>query len=275
MDTGAADSIVDTLVSRSSPAMIPWTMALIGALIGLPMFFEVGLVMMVPVVILVVRRTHLPLMRVAIPTLAGLSVMHAAVPPHPGPLAALSCFNNANIGLTMMFGIPIAILTIVIVGPAFSKLASKWVPVGAPEEFVPPSERNNQQPRAVPPFRLSIICIVLPALLMLIASVFEIVDSADYKSGALWSQMVIFLGKPEMALLMALLVSMVILGVSGHVPFSTMNASLSASLPTVAGVLLIVGGGGGYKGMLVDTGIGSMIGSFVDHSHSRFCCSVG
>lgn len=102
---------------------------------------------------------------------------------------------------------------------------------------------------------------------MLIASVFEIVDSADYKSGALWSQMVIFLGKPEMALLMALLVSMVILGVSGHVPFSTMNASLSASLPTVAGVLLIVGGGGGYKGMLVDTGIGSMIGSFVDHSH--------
>lgn len=90
MDTGAADSIVDTLVGRSSPAMIPWTMAAIGALIGLPMFFEVGLVMLVPVIVLVTRRTGLPLMKVAIPTLAGLSVMHACVPPHPGPLAALS-----------------------------------------------------------------------------------------------------------------------------------------------------------------------------------------
>lgn len=67
MDTGAADSIVDTLLAKASPKMIPWTMALIGALIGLPMFFEVGLVVLVPVIILITRRSKLPLMRVAIP----------------------------------------------------------------------------------------------------------------------------------------------------------------------------------------------------------------
>ena len=149
MDTGAADSIVDALVDRSSRAMIPWTMAVIGALIGLPMFFEVGLVMLVPVVILVTRRTGLPLMKVAIPTLAGLSVMHAAVPPHPGPLAALSCFRDANVGMTMMVGIPIAILTIAIVGPAFSSFASRWVPVGAPESFAV-SEQDRDGSKRLP-----------------------------------------------------------------------------------------------------------------------------
>lgn len=267
MDTGAADSIVDTLVDRSSPAMIPWTMALIGALIGLPMFFEVGLVMMVPVIILVTRRTKLPLMKVAIPTLAGLSVMHAAVPPHPGPLAALSCFNNANIGLTMMFGIPIAILTVVIVGPAFSSLAAKWVPVGAPENFHDSKEEDGSGPSSLPPFALSILCILMPAALMLINAIFEIAAPGAYRSGSTWSQIIIFLGKPEIALLVALLFSMFVLGGIGHISFDTMNKSLSASLPSVAGILLIVGGGGGYKGVLVDTGIGSMIGGFVEHSH--------
>ncbi len=266
MDTGAADSIVDALVDRSSRAMIPWTMAVIGALIGLPMFFEVGLVMLVPVVILVTRRTGLPLMKVAIPTLAGLSVMHAVVPPHPGPLAALSCFRDANVGMTMMVGIPIAILTIAIVGPAFSSFASRWVPVGAPESFAV-SEQDRDGSKRLPPFPLAVACILLPAVLMLIAAIFEIADPTAYHSGSAWSQALIFLGKPEIALLAALLLSMGVLGGVGHIPFATMNRSLGESLPSVAGIMLIVGGGGGYKGVLVDTGIGSIIGSFVEQSH--------
>ena len=103
-DSGGADRIVDTLVSRSSVKALPWMMALVGALIGLPMFFEVGLVLLMPVIILVARRSGLPLMRIAIPTLAGLSAMHGLVPPHPGPLVAISALG-ANLGLTLALGV--------------------------------------------------------------------------------------------------------------------------------------------------------------------------
>jgi len=99
-DSGGADRIVDTLVNRSSVKALPWMMALVGALIGLPMFFEVGLVLLMPVIILVARRSGQPLMRIAIPTLAGLSAMHGLVPPHPGPLVAISALG-ANLGLTL------------------------------------------------------------------------------------------------------------------------------------------------------------------------------
>ena len=100
-DSGGADRVVDTLVGKSSPALLPWTMALVGAVIGLPMFFEIGLVLLMPVIILVARRSGQPLIRIAIPTLAGLSAMHGLVPPHPGPLVAVSALD-ANLGLTLL-----------------------------------------------------------------------------------------------------------------------------------------------------------------------------
>ena len=112
-DSGGADRVVDTLVGRSSTKALPWTMALVGAVIGLPMFFEIGLVLLMPVIILVARRSGLSLMRIAIPTLAGLSAMHGLVPPHPGPLVAVSALN-ANLGLTLALGVLVAIPTVVL-----------------------------------------------------------------------------------------------------------------------------------------------------------------
>src|SRR6195952_743460 len=103
-DSGGADEIVDTIVGHASPKTLPWTMALVGAIIGLPMFFEIGLVLLIPVIILVARRSGLPLMRIAIPTLAGLSAVPALGPPHPGPLIAVSALG-ANLGITLGFGV--------------------------------------------------------------------------------------------------------------------------------------------------------------------------
>jgi GntP family gluconate:H+ symporter len=133
-DSGGADEIVDTIVGRSSPRTLPWAMALVGALIGLPMFFEIGLVLLMPVIFLVSRRSGLPLIRVGIPALAGLSVMHGLVPPHPGPLVAVDALK-ADLGLTLGLGVLIGIPTVVIAGPLFSKYAARWVNVPAPELF--------------------------------------------------------------------------------------------------------------------------------------------
>ena len=90
-DSGGADQIVDTIVGHASPRALPWAMALVGAIIGLPMFFEIGLVLLMPVIYLVARRSQLSLITVGIPALAGLSAMHGLVPPHPGPLVAIDC----------------------------------------------------------------------------------------------------------------------------------------------------------------------------------------
>jgi GntP family gluconate:H+ symporter len=129
-DSGGANRIVGTMVGRVGPGRLPWMMAAIAAILGLPLFFEVGVVLLVPVVVLVARRTGLSLMKVGIPALAGLSVLHGLVPPHPGPLTAIGLLN-ADLGRTLIFGIIIAIPTVAVAGPLLARYVDRWVPKSA------------------------------------------------------------------------------------------------------------------------------------------------
>ena len=134
-DSGGADTIVDTIIGKVGARGLPWAMALIAAILGLPLFFEVGVVLLVPVVILVARRTDVPLMRVGIPALAGLSILHGLVPPHPGPLVAIDALG-ADLGLTLLFGLIVAVPTLVLCGPLLARLVEQWVPLHASDEAV-------------------------------------------------------------------------------------------------------------------------------------------
>jgi GntP family gluconate:H+ symporter len=146
-DSGGADQLVDTIVRRSSERALPWAMALVGMIIGLPMFFEIGLVLLMPVILLVARRSGLPLMRVAIPALAGLSAMHGFVPPHPGPLAAVGALN-ADLGLTLALGVLVAVPTVIVGGPLFSRFAARWVDVPVPELFLGAETEERARPES-------------------------------------------------------------------------------------------------------------------------------
>ncbi|WP_345185953.1 gluconate:H+ symporter [Microbacterium panaciterrae] len=260
-DSGGADRVVDTLISKASAAALPWVMGLVGALIGLPMFFEVGLVLLVPVIILVARRSGVSLMKIAIPTLAGLSAMHGLVPPHPGPLAAISLIG-ANLGVTLAFGVLIAIPTVIIAGPLFGKLAARWVDVPVPALFqtdqdtAQPGDTAAVQARRRPSFGATLFSILLPVFLMLLSAIVDVVAPTD--TSAL-KGVIDFLGKPVIALLIAVLVGMVVLGRGGAMSSKQVGASVSASLPAIAGILLIVGAGGGFKQVLVDSTIGTVI----------------
>ena len=114
-------------------------MALVGAIIGLPMFFEIGLVLLMPVIYLVARRAQVSLITVGIPALAGLSAMHGLVPPHPGPLTAIG-YLGADLGLTLALGVLVAVPTVIVSGPLFGRLAGRWVDVPAPHTFDPSRE---------------------------------------------------------------------------------------------------------------------------------------
>jgi len=295
-DSGGADQIVHTIVSRSSARALPWAMALVGALIGLPMFFEIGLVLLIPVIILVARRSGLPLFRIAIPTLAGLSVMHGLVPPHPGPLVAVAALK-ANLGLTLALGVLIAVPTVVIAGPIFSRFAASWVDVPVPALFITAedegaSENSRQgqlgtgghaapqrqgrgtkvrsapareavQTRPRPSFAAALASILLPVVLMLGKAIADVVaPNSESKIKVLLD----FVGTPLIALTIAVIVGIITLGRGGQMNKEAVSSSLEQSLPPIAGILLIVAAGGGFKQVLIDTGIGNVIAKAIEGS---------
>lgn len=256
-DSGGADRIVDTLVSRSSAKTLPWMMALVGAIIGLPMFFEIGIVLLMPVIMLVSRRSGVSLIKIAMSTIAGLSAMHGLVPPHPGPLVAVTALN-ANLGMTLAFGVAVAIPTVVIAGPLFGHIAARWVDVPVPHIYTqnPAPKDEDAQPRRQPSFAVTLGSILLPVVLMLARAVAEVVAP---DSRAWLVRLVIYLGTPIIALGLAVLVGMLTLGVGGGMGKKAINTTLGNALGPIAGILLIVGAGGGFKQVLIDTGIANMI----------------
>jgi len=258
-DSGGADEIVDTIVGRSSGRSLPWAMALVGALIGLPMFFEIGLVLLMPVILLVARRSGQSVIRIGIPTLAGLSVMHGLVPPHPGPLVAIDALN-ADLGVTLGLGVLIAIPTAIIAGPVFGKIAARWVDVPAPHLFDRPEE---QQRPDRPSFPVTLATVLLPVVLMLAKALADILVDDETQPTR---QVVDIVGTPLIALLIAVLVALLTLGRGAKMTRAEVAKSVESGLPPIAGILLIVAAGGGFKQTLVDTGVGTVVADWVASS---------
>ncbi|MEH3034666.1 MAG: gluconate:H+ symporter [Aeromicrobium erythreum] len=257
-DSGGADQVVDTIVGRASDRTLPWAMAAIGAIIGLPMFFEIGLVLLMPVIFLVARRSGRSLVALGIPALAGLSAMHGFVPPHPGPLAAVDALK-ADLGLTLGLGVLVAVPTIIVSGPLLAPVLDRWVPLPVPDTFE--SSRDDDARR--PAFGVTIATVMVPVVLMLAKTLADVVDDG----GGGWLKATLdFVGTPFVALLLAVLVAMVTLGRGGAMGRDGVMDSVSASLPPIAGIILIVGAGGGFKQTLVDTGIAQVVSDWVADS---------
>jgi GntP family gluconate:H+ symporter len=277
------------------------------ALIGLPLFFEIGVVLLVPVVLLVASRVDVPLMKVGIPALAGLSVLHGLVPPHPGPLVAIAALK-ADLGLTLLYGIIVAIPTVIISGPLLANLIARYVHATPPVELLPTRRR---EPVAVgagagvgsasgslgaahdlgepddvvarqtrrdslgeddaddtsfghrrPAFGPVVATVLLPIVLMLARAIGEL--TLD-KSSSVRSVLDI-IGTPVVALLAGVIVAMFTMGTAIGASRDDLSASLSGALPPIAGILLIVAAGGGFKQVLVDAGVGNVVADWAKGS---------
>jgi gluconate:H+ symporter, GntP family len=288
-DSGGADGIVKRIVTSVSGAALPWAMAGVAALVGLPLFFEVGVVLLLPIVLLVARRTTVPLLQIGIPALAGLSVLHGLVPPHPGPLVAIASLN-ADLGLTLAFGLLCAIPTVIIAGPVFGNFISKRVYVPVPvragldretadlaagsgpaggHDFVDrddlanagagepdaPVEGDLPRPSRNPGFWPSVLTVLLPIVLMLARAIAEL----TLDDGSPLRTVFEIAGEPVVALLAGVLLAMYTLGKRAGFDRVQTSAVIGGSLPPIAGILLIVAAGGGLKQVLVDSGIGNVI----------------
>ncbi|MGW0944660.1 GntP family permease [Streptomyces sp. NPDC002623] len=252
-DSGGADQIVDTILSKASGRTMPWAMVLIASVIGLPLFFEVGVVLLIPVVLMVAKRGNYSLMRIGIPALAGLSVMHGLVPPHPGPLVAIDAVG-ANLGVTLALGVLVAVPTVVIAGPLFSRYAARWVDVPAPDRMIP--QRPSEDLERRPGFGATLATILLPVALMLSKALVDIV--VDDKENTV-QRVFDVVGSPLIALLSAVLVGIFTLGRPAGFSKERISQLVDKGLAPIAGILLIVGAGGGFKQTLIDCGVGQMV----------------
>ncbi|OBK73576.1 GntP family permease [Mycobacterium sp. 1274761.0] len=285
-DSGGADEIVDTIVGHASPRALPWAMALVGAIIGLPMFFEIGLVLLMPVIYLVAKRSQLSLIAVGIPALAGLSAMHGLVPPHPGPLTAIDLLH-ADLGITLALGVAVAIPTVIVAGPMFGRLAGRWVVVDVPDRFDADDYTRDAGMGAAageveadgtagatqtatrtqlrrPSFGITLFSVLLPVALMMGKALADIfIDDEN----SVLRQTFDILGRPLMALLIAVVVGIFTLGRGAAMTRDQITKCLESALPPVAGIIMIVAAGGGFKQVLVDTGIGTKLAEWATAAH--------
>jgi GntP family gluconate:H+ symporter len=284
-ESGGADRVVSAFVDRVSTRRLPWAMAGVAALIGIPLFFEVGVVLLVPIVLLVARRTRVSVLAVGIPALAGLSVLHGLVPPHPGPLVAIDALK-ADLGRTLLFGLICAIPCVILAGPVFGSWISRRLDLPVPVMFGSRDNVNRDDDdggsgpvddlggvtsggqrtavgtavetptRRLPGLGATIATVLLPVVLMLLRAIGEL--TLDEGSGL--RSFLDVIGTPMIALLAGVILAMFTLGTAVGFGREKISATLGGSLPAIAGILLIVAAGGGFKQVLVDAGVGDLVG---------------
>lgn len=259
--SGAADRIAATLLAFGKGRWLPWVMALVAMIIGLPLFFEVGLVMMVPLIFVMARQSGQSLLKIGIPALAGMTTLHALMPPHPGPLIAVSALH-ADLGLTMLLGLVIAVPAVILAGPLYGNWLSKRMPI---EESPAMAQLFGNRARAErqPGFGVSLLVVLLPVLLMLGRTLARVVMEPEHPL----AKALAFLGEPLVALSLAVLAAIILLGWGNGMSRENVGSTLSKSLAPIAALLLTIGAGGGLKQTLLDAHISQTISKAAEQAH--------
>jgi gluconate:H+ symporter, GntP family len=263
-ESGGADQIAHTLVRLFGEKRVHWAMMVIGLVVGLPAFFEVGFVLLVPIAFTVARRTRTSLILVGLPMAAGLSVVHGLVPPHPAALLAVSIYK-ADVGRTIFYALLVGIPTAVIAGPLYAKLIARHVQL-APESAIGAELVEHDVERSLPGFGLTLATILLPVGLMLIGSW----ANAQPAPGSVLNQGLRLVGNDDMALLIGVLFSFVTLGRMRGFDRQTIQRFCNECLAPTATITLLVGAGGGFGRVLQDSGVSQAIVSLALMSHVSF-----
>ncbi|SEU22500.1 gluconate:H+ symporter [Paenibacillus sp. NFR01] len=260
-ESGGAERIANTLVDRFGEKNVHWAMMLVGFVVGIPVFFEVGVILLIPVVFMVARKTKMPLLQIGIPILAGLSTVHGLVPPHPAPMIAIDAYG-ANLGKTIMYSILVGLPTAIIAGPLFGKFIGKRIEVTPPAELA--EQFAAKSVRELPGFGITLLTILLPVILMLTGSVADILDPSGVHAFTPFAK---FIGHEVIALLIAAVFSFFSLGFARGFKKEDISRFTSECLAPTASIILIIGGGGAFKQVLIDSGVGGAIAAVATQSH--------
>ncbi len=246
-ETGAAQQITSTIMQKVGIKNIHWALALVGFIIGIPLFYNTGFVLMIPLVFSIVYQYKLPAVATGIPLLAALSVAHGFLPPHPSPSALVTQFN-ASLSTTMFYGIIIAIPTIIVAGPLFSRRLKSIASIPL-ETFQPADISAGRLPGVFISFFVALLPVVLFALAALLPFVLP--------SGS--QQVVSFFSQPSIVMIIALAVATFSLGLKKGRNMKQVMNMYGEAAKEIAMILLIIGGAGALKQILVDSGVSKQI----------------
>jgi len=248
-ESGAANEITDRLVRSFGLKRIQWAVILAGFIVGVPMFYSVGFVMLIPVIFAIARSTQLPLLYIGIPMVASLSVTHGFLPPHPAPTAIAQIYQ-ADVTLVFFYGVILAIPTIILAGPVFGSTLRN-IKVDLRTDLF----RDQELPEKRPGYWVSLVTALIPVVLMGVAAVAKLQLPEETFAYRFLS----FIGDPVIALLIALLIAIYTLGLRLGRSMKSIMESLTESVKAIAMILLIIGAGGAFKQVLVDSGVGDYI----------------
>jgi Gnt-I system high-affinity gluconate transporter len=255
-DSGAAQQITQSLVRLSGTRRIQWAMALSGFLVGLPMFYGAGFMVLMPLVFAVGASTGLPLLYLGIPVLAALSVAHGFLPPHPSA-TAIAVQLHARIGKTLLYGLVVAIPTIILAGIVWGRTMRKYRPVPNSEVLTV----TLMDPQELPGLGLSLTAALMPLILFSATALLGLVPG----NGGL-KKVISFIGDPNMAMLIAVLSGIYLLGLRRGKPMRVLMRSLEDAFKGVAPVLLIIAGAGVFMQVMSDGGVNVYIAKLLEHT---------
>jgi len=260
-ESGGADRIAHTLISVFGEKNVAWAMVAAGFVVGLPVFFEVGFVLLVPIAFNVARRTGTSLVMVGLPMVAGLSVVHGLVPPHPAAMLAVTAYN-ADVGRTVFYAVLVGIPTAILAGPLYARFITPHIHLPAEnpiaEQFI-----EDKPAQDLPSFGLTLATVLLPIALMLVGSWADAISPPQ----STINNVLRLLGNADIALLVAVGVSFITLGrMRGFTREAILKFSEECLAPT-ATITLLVGAGGGFGRILQDSGTSQAIIDLALHAH--------
>lgn len=251
-ESGAGLQIANYFVKVFGEKKLPWAMFFSGFIIGIPVFFEVGILILLPLVISIQKATKKNILLIALPGIAGLSVVHGLVPPHPGAIAAIGIYG-ADLGKVLLYSLIIALPAGIISGPLFAKYIYKRViPKGEPS-LVTVEQKNAA---SLPGVGISFLSILLPVILMIIGTAAPFIGLPNEAA-----QILAFIGSPLVALLIACFAAYYFLGFRQGMDRDTIKKFTEDCILPVGSILLIIGAGGAFKQVLIDSGVGATIGT--------------
>ncbi|MEH7072958.1 GntP family permease [Neobacillus drentensis] len=259
-DSGGAQRIAMTLVNKFGEKNIQWAVVAASFIIGIALFFEVGLVLLIPIVFAISRQLKVSILYLGIPMTAALSVTHGFLPPHPGPTTIAGEYG-ADLGQVLLYGFIISIPTVYIAGPLFTKLAKKMVPQSFAKtgNIASLGEQKTFKLEDTPGFGISVFTAMLPVILMSIATIITLLQKTIGFADNNLLAIIRFVGGASPAMVISLLFAIYTMGLARNIPIKTVMDSCSTAISHIGMMLLIIGGGGAFKQVLINGHVGDYV----------------
>ena len=249
--SGAASQIANSLIRSFGKKNIQWAVLLTDFFVGIPLFYNAGFIILVPLVFSIARTAGLPLLYIAIPMAASLSTTHCFLPPHPGPMFLVGAFD-ADLGKTLMYGLVISIPVVIIAGPLLGRFLKRM------HIEIPAQTKVEIEEKDMPGVAESFILALLPVILIALA----VIANSFFPGESLLKKGILFIGDATVALLISVILAVLVLGVMRGRTMHQVMQWLNESVAGVAVILLIITAGGVFKQVLVDSGTAAYITSF-------------